>query len=60
LKVDCYLDQIRVHVDNQMLMEVKDKTSTGGKVGLVTASTSKVFFDELKVQTESIAVADQS
>lgn len=60
LKATCYLDQIRVYIDNQLLIEVKDKTSTGGKVGLVTASTSKVFFDDLKVQAESISVGNPS
>jgi len=54
LKVHCYLDQIKVSLDDQPVIEYKDDTSTGGRVGLVTAGTSVVYFRELIVDNESV------
>lgn len=54
LKVHCYLDQIKVSVDNQVILEATDKSSTGGKVGLVTAGTSQVYFEGLRVDYQRI------
>lgn len=54
LKAICYLDKIKVLVDGEPIFEAEDKTSTGGKVGLVTAGTSEVYFDDLAVRSEEI------
>lgn len=54
LKAACYLDRIKVFVDGEPIFEAEDKTSTGGKVGLVTAGTSEVYFDGLAVRSEEI------
>lgn len=54
LKAICYLDKIKVFVDGEPVFEAEDHTSTGGKVGLVTAGTSEVYFDGLSVHSEEI------
>jgi hypothetical protein len=59
LKVHCYLDQIKVSVDNQVILEATDKSSTGGKVGLVTAGTSQVYFEGLRVDFQRIDAVKQ-
>jgi hypothetical protein len=59
LKANCYLDQIKVSVDGQLILEAEDKSSTGGKVGLVTAGTSQVYFEGIRVNTEKIEVVKQ-
>jgi hypothetical protein len=56
LKASCYLDQIKVSVDGQLILEATDKSSTGGKVGLVTAGTSQVYFEGLRVSEQRIEV----
>ena len=56
LKANCYLDTIKVFVDGEPIFEAEDDTSTGGKIGLVTAGTSEVYFDGLRVRTEQIEV----
>jgi hypothetical protein len=52
LKANCYLDQLKAYVDNQLIIDVKDEVSTGGKIGLVTAGTSRVYFQGLQVKSE--------
>ncbi len=52
LKAVCYLDRLKAYVDNQLIIEVEDDVSTGGKIGLVTAGTSRVFFDGLQIKSE--------
>jgi hypothetical protein len=52
LKASCYLDQLKAFVDNQLIIDVKDEVSTGGKIGLVTAGTSRVYFQGLQVKSE--------
>jgi hypothetical protein len=56
LRAVCYLDTIKAFVDGQLILEAKDQTSTGGKIGLVTAGTSRVYFDGLSIQAETIDV----
>ena len=56
LKAVCYLDLIRAYVDGEQLFEAKDTTSTGGKIGLVTAGTSRVYFDDLRVNAQAFEV----
>jgi Domain of Unknown Function (DUF1080) len=53
LKAHCYLDTVQAFVDGQLVLEAKDATSTGGKVGLVTAGTSRVYFDDLHVNAQN-------
>ena len=36
----------------RLLLEEEDEISTGGKVGLVTAGTSRVYFEGLQVKSE--------
>jgi hypothetical protein len=43
-------------VDNQLIIEAEDKVSTGGKIGLVTAGTSSVYFENLQVKSEVFEV----
>jgi len=57
LKARCYLDQIQAFVDGEPFLTVEDDTSTGGKIGLVTAGTSRVYFDSLSVQSETVEIA---
>jgi hypothetical protein len=57
LKAICYLNRIQAYVDGQLLLDAEDDTSTGGKVGLVTAGTSRVYFDGLQVNAETIEIA---
>jgi len=56
LKAICYLNHIRAFVDGQQILDVEDDVSTGGKVGLVTAGTSRVYFDDLQVKSETFEV----
>jgi hypothetical protein len=56
LSANCYLDRIRALVDDQVLLEAKDNGSTGGKIGLVTAGTSQVYFEALRVKAEGIEI----
>jgi len=56
LKAVCYLDTIKGYVDGELLLDAKDETSTGGKIGLVTAGTSQVYFDDLRINSEAIEV----
>jgi hypothetical protein len=59
LKANCYLDQIKVSVDGQLILEAEDKSTTGGKVGLVTAGTSLVYFEGLLVSSQKIEAVKQ-
>lgn len=59
LKANCYLDRFKVSVDGQIILEADDKASTGGKVGLVTAGTSQVYFEGLRVNSQKIEVVKQ-
>jgi hypothetical protein len=52
LKARCYLNSLKAFVDGQLLLEEEDEISTGGKVGLVTAGTSRVYFEGLQVKSE--------
>lgn len=54
LKASCYLNHIKATVDNQLLLEAEDKTSTGGKIGLVSAGTTKAYFSDVQVNSETI------
>jgi hypothetical protein len=56
LKAVCYLDRLKAYVDNQLIIEAEDKVSTGGKIGLVTAGTSSVYFENLQVKSEVFEV----
>jgi len=56
LKAICYLDSIRAFVDGEQLLDARDETSTGGKIGLVTAGTSRVYFDNLQVSAQAFDV----
>jgi len=56
LKAVCYLDKIKGYVDGELLLDALDETSTGGKVGLVTAGTSRAYFDDLRINSETIEV----
>ncbi len=56
LKAVCYLDRIKGYVDGELLLDAQDETSTGGKIGLVTAGTSRVYFDDLRINSETIEV----
>jgi hypothetical protein len=56
LKVRCYLDHIQAFVDGEPVLDANDQTSTGGKIGLVTAGASKVFFDGLDVRAQAVEV----
>jgi Domain of Unknown Function (DUF1080). len=56
LKAHCYLDTVQAYVNGQLVLEAKDSTSTGGKVGLVTAGTSRVYFDDLHVNAQNFEV----
>ncbi len=53
LKAVCYLDRLKAYVDGQLIIEVEDEVSTGGKIGLVTAGTSSVYFQNLTVKSET-------
>ena len=53
LKAVCYLDRLKAYVDGQMIIDQEDKVSTGGKIGLVTAGTSNVYFQNLTVKHET-------
>ena len=57
LKVICYLNFLKAYVDGQLIFEVEDEVSTGGKVGLVTAGPSTVYFEGLQVTSEVFEVA---
>ena len=57
LKANCYLDRVKAFVDGQLILEAKDDTSTGGKIGLVTAGTSQVYFQDLNVSSEILQAA---
>ena len=57
LKTICYLDRLKAYVDNKLILEVEDEVSTGGKVGLVTAGTSRVYFEGLQIKSEAYDVA---
>jgi hypothetical protein len=59
LTANCYLDRIRASVDGSLILEAKDNTSTGGKVGLVTAGTSKVYFEGLQVRAQGVEAVKQ-
>jgi len=54
LKATCQLNRIKAFVDGEMLLEVEDSTSTGGKIGLVSAGTTRVYFDKIGVRSETI------
>jgi 3-keto-disaccharide hydrolase len=57
LKAICYLNHVKAYVDGQQIMDVEDEVSTGGKVGLVTAGTSRVYFNDLQIKSETFEVA---
>jgi hypothetical protein len=56
LKAICYLNHIRAFVDGNQIMDVEDDVSTGGKIGLVTAATSRVYFEGLQIKSETFEV----
>jgi hypothetical protein len=56
LKAVCYLDRLKAYVNNQLIIEAEDEVSTGGKIGLVTAGPSRVYFDNLQLKSESFEV----
>lgn len=56
LRAHCYLDSVQAFVNGQMVLDAKDSTSTGGKIGLVTAGTSRVYFDDLRVNAQSFEI----
>ncbi|MCI0411537.1 hypothetical protein L0222_01915 [bacterium] len=56
LKAVCYLDRLKAYVDGQLIIDAEDEVSTGGKVGLVTAGTSLVYFESLQVKSEVFEV----
>ncbi len=56
LKTICYLDGLKAFVDGKLILEQEDDNSTGGKVGLVTAGTSRVYFEGLQVKSEVFEV----
>lgn len=60
LKATCYLNHIKAYVDNQLILEVDDTTSTGGKIGLVSAGTTKVYFSNLQVDSQTMEAQTQS
>lgn len=59
LTANCYLDRIRASVDGALILDAKDDNSTGGKVGLVTAGTSRVYFEALQVRAQGIELVKQ-
>lgn len=54
LKASCNLNHFKIYVDNELILEAEDSVSTGGKIGLVTAGTSRVYFSDLQVNSETI------
>lgn len=56
LKARCYLNKIQAFVDGEPILQAEDETTTGGKIGLVTAGTSRVYFDSLSIQSETVEV----
>ena len=60
LKAVCYLNHVRAFVDGQQIIDVEDEVSTGGKIGLVTAGASQVYFDGLSVKSELFEVASSN
>jgi hypothetical protein len=54
LKASCNLNHFKIFVDNELVLEAEDSVSTGGKIGLVTAGTSRVYFSDLQVNSETI------
>jgi hypothetical protein len=56
LKAVCYLDRLKAYVDNQLIIDAEDEVSTGGKIGLVTAGTSRVYFENFQVKSEVFEV----
>ncbi len=59
LKASCSLNRIKAFVDGNQILEAEDNTSTGGKVGLVSAGTTRVYFDKLTVNSEVIEATKQ-
>jgi 3-keto-disaccharide hydrolase len=59
LKATCYLNHIKATVDNNVMFEVEDNTATGGKVGLVTAGPSKVYFRNYQINAQAIDLQQQ-
>lgn len=59
LRVSCNLSHFKIFVDNDLILEAEDSVSTGGKIGLVTAGTSRVYFSDLQVNTETIEAEKQ-
>jgi len=60
LKVVCNLNHFKIFVDNEKILEADDSVSTGGKIGLVTAGTSRVYFSDLQVNTDTIDAQAQT
>jgi len=56
LKAECYLNHIKGYVDGQQILEADDDTSTGGKIGLVTAGTSRIYFDGMQINAQKIDI----
>ena len=59
LRAVCHLDNIKAYVNDQLLLEAEDDTTTGGKVGLVCAGPSKVYFEGMRIHSEIFEVAKQ-
>jgi hypothetical protein len=60
LKVVCYLDELKAYLDNKLVLEVQDDNSTGGKVGLVTAGPSRVYFEALQTKSEVFDIVPEN
>lgn len=54
LKASCNLNHFKIFVDNELVLEADDNVSTGGKIGLVTAGTSRAYFSDLQINSETI------
>ncbi|OGD47112.1 hypothetical protein A3K69_04710 [Candidatus Bathyarchaeota archaeon RBG_16_57_9] len=51
LKIVCVGDEVRVYVDNELKVEVKDETDPGlsGRIGFAVGPNSSVYFDDVWV-----------
>ena len=54
LRAVCYLDQIVLYWNGQPVIRARERRLTGGRIGLLTIGTSRVYFDDFRVQTERI------
>ena len=54
LSARCDLDVIRVSWDGRPLFDRREKWLTGGRAGLITAGSSRVYFDHFAIQAEQL------